>query len=1014
MKAWKIILVGIIAILLFAVITVVSIISSAGLQTALVNRLLPPLVSVEKAHLGFRGLTLENLRFQEGETLFLTERIRADFPLIRTIRTRQFDIRELAIEGVLLDLREWTPTPREEKEPRRPEDPRTPPPADSDRPAGPFEGILAALPAWPEFSIETFRFNGRILLPGGEEEFSFAASSDNLSSAEELSLQLTGEYRSEKADTFFQEISLTPELALVFDPQRRLTSVRTDIPATILLALEEGIETHQLRVHAEINYSPENREETYLAYLTHSLAGTESRELAKLSGNYLQERNLVQSDWQLAFHSAETGELLRPWLQGSEILADGEGTFLFEPPADRAELVYRLQMVASDLPNLDPRFEASPQLRLDSAGKFLVSAGENKIEAFHLLLDDPILEKPLLSANAHQPFGINPEDFSPILTNPDEPIFSLEILDLPGALLNAFLADFDLNLGEVGGEFSLEYDEGFYALQTLSPLRIHILHLTSPDGEKFLENVEVVANPLFQGTPAGWQVGWNSLELWEGDHALVQSEANLLLPPEAGGAFQGQLEWTLDLPRTLAQPLGEPFRNLRQGQGQGNLQFRATEETINGEMRISLTDLALRRGRETLEAVSLESDFVIPSRDEAFAFEIPLHLLSGDLRSELDFDGTLALTPSPWIEATLEGEELAAQPLQFLAKAFSNPDYEAPDPSPEPDEVPLWSPWQADVKVSLGKVSGWGGPDLENLFAHAEVGENKARLTEFRTEIAGTTAQATGQLVFRPENENMPYALEGDFTLPDFSFATWSRQRQPDRTPLLEGLLTFGAATKAEGPNLSFLADRATGEFSLEARDVVVRAFGRDRASGTMDTLSAVGQIGSLLTGRRELETINILTSYFRRLEIDELFLQAERAEDLSFQLSNLLLRNQDLFLEGRGHIPYEEGQTLWQMPLNLSFDMAVGPALSSVFEQLNLLKPKGEPAPMENFRSLNRSFTIGGTVGDPDPRPMWRTLIDAATNRLLQRDSKEPGEDEKKEERSEGFRLPSFPGFDR
>jgi hypothetical protein len=135
--------------------------------------------------------------------------------------------------------------------------------------------------------------------------------------------------------------------------------------------------------------------------------------------------------------------------------------------------------------------------------------------------------------------------------------------------------------------------------------------------------------------------------------------------------------------------------------------------------------------------------------------------------------------------------------FQWLADAFQNPDYVAPEiepeveeepevvkeerpdveeraereprpRDPEPEPVPVWAGLLAEAEVEIGEVILPGAYNLMSLVLRARVEEDAARLDTFEARLGDSPAKAKGALVFRADQPDRPYGLDAEFSLLDF------------------------------------------------------------------------------------------------------------------------------------------------------------------------------------------------------------------------------------------------------
>ena len=1125
MKFIKILLILSIAFILLACLTVVFILSSSGLQTAVVKRALPDEISLDKAHLSTRGLTVEGVRGEVDGAKLHMERLRLDFSLMRTLTRQHLHLREFSLTGLVLDLTDFTPGEEPEEKPAR----------------GPIEfpGLFPEA-EWGAFSMDRLLIEAEAILPGGAQRVSLRVSGEDFSPKKEPLLQVSLTFADETLHAVVPSARVESELRLAIRDQRAVNGLVLALLTEVDLQREGEAQTLTARTDLRLEEKADRTGETYTLGITLFPETPEETLFLRWATAYTYAEKAFAGEWAIQADTRTFGELTASLLEETWAAVRGEGSFAFREGSNEGSFQGTLRAEVQDLHHLLPELESMPNALLETRFDFHADASVAEVRALQLLLAAP-LEQPLLEVVARQPFGIRWETMEPFFGETSDPLLEIHFNALPLDTINALTPDLELALASFGGRIHLFGDGNALQLRTVEPLTLQALGLTVLD-EPVLENLTLALAPSLSYTPEsisfdlgeliltrsdtvlsllearGTVRDWNAdpvvdfsaeshvvieewlqqpaarsfhsfletgrlnaeikaqgpvsqlaveinpaLELtglnfavedevlvenlhltlaptlkatpdsaeWElGEIVLRHLDTPLLRLTGQGSAqeltgdlsFASTLQWSADLPALLQQPAARPFNNLREGQMEGQLEANGSPERIRATVRLALQDLLLKEPAERINSLSLDAQLNLRDQ-EILALQAPLKITING--AETDF--LLALEAvlreeSPEFQIEGRARRIDAEHLMLLAAAFQNPEVQAPaaepasteptEPNREPDAAPVWAGLLASLNVSIDEILLPGAFNLHELTLRANVNDSAATLNTFRVKVGEAWADARGTLSFRSEMPAKPYLLEAALNFHDFDLGAFLRSAQPDVEPALEAMVNMEGKAGGESPNLEVLAEAITGTFTFSARQGTLRALRRGAVASGAQVAGVATRLGGLLSDRGEVEAVGQLVTYFNAVRFDRLEVDVERDPNFDLILKNFSLANADLRLEGNGRITHVEGKAITEKPLRMELRLAAAPPLSHLFDSLSLL---GEVPDETGFRSLNQPLVIQGNAAEPDARPLWILVADAAARaaarQIAPRREAEKSEEQPPEERRSP-RIPRIPNF--
>ncbi len=1030
MKAIKILLWVVLVLVGLAVALVAIVLSSASLQTSLAQRLAPAELSLTKVHLGFTGLTIEDVAWQQAEVHIALERVDAKFSLMRAARRRQLDIETLTVTGLLVDLSRVTAV--EDDEPAlqpdaierpapAPETPREPaPPVDPEPPV--FAGLFAEDIPLPPVTLQALALDARVILPGGLQvvEGQITGAIDPQAAAPNLALQLT--LTDATADAPLQTARLNQEVVLKLSAEQLIKGMRSTGLAHLHLWHEEQLTEFKVATNLAAQQKADATGESYELVVTIGPADTDPVEALRLTAGFDYAAQVLDGDWRLTLRSDAAATLADPFLNGAMVAMESAGRFSADPASGRLQSSGTATLDADQLDRLQAELAAIGNLNLNVTFDLAADEDQLMINAFDLALHAP-QDRLLAQIQTEQPFGYDNRKGAALADDHAAPLARIALLGLPVDLVNAFLPDLELGLEALSAEWRLTADEeDALHLSSVQPLSLQSLSLVIND-EDLLDRLSIQI-PLQATLRAGqldFQIAPLTLSSSDQDIGSLDLSGTWSDATEPAVA-ELQANWALDLPLLFAQPFAEPFRNLATGELTGRLDATAAGEHVEGDLVLGLGSLTLANDpAERLEALEVQAGFAL-KEDNRIQLQAPVTAQRDAEQTALRIDLTAHL-PEDHAQADIHinGDTVWLDHFLLLAAAFQNPDYTPPEPQeeiaavPDPVEPPpadepkspaaesedtevappppqsLWAGLTADLALTLERLMIAGQPPITAIVVEAHIDDERAELTKLEAHMLDSPIRAAGGLRFDPLDADH-YRLAANLAVEAFDVGAFLREQDPETPPVLEAKLNVAGNFAAAAPTVDELGERLTGDFAITANDAVVRAF-RNRAGRVTDAVGTAGRLAGRITGREEVDAVGELIQYFNRLHFDELAIAARRRPDLTIKIERLDLRNPELMILGHGRVDHVADREFHQQPVRLEFEIGARPPLSRWFDELRLLEAEARD---DGYRRVNRPLTLEGNLNEPDSRPLWAIIIDAGRQRLLpDRRSGESSEDD-------------------
>ena len=1048
MKTLKILFKTLLAIVLLVVVVLVVLLSSAGLQTSLAQRFLPPGMAVQSAHMGFNGLQMQGVEIDDPAFHLRIESVQGDFPLLRTLARREARLSELTVAGVVLRLKETEPDVRPPTDPTdrpdqpvRPDRPVPDPSVAPDAPILPwddlaaFEGLFAEPMSWPPLAIKRLSVEALILLPDDRQQVTLQLSGADIDGSASTEIDLVATYTDAGEDAVVTQATLRQTLRLALSDDGTITGLSLDLHAEAESPAAETRERYALAAQLDAQRLPDASGEVFGLSFTFDPDQPDAAEWVTVQAVYHYAQQSIEGAWSIDFDTRRVADLVDPLLNGAWASVQARGAFALDALAERFALEGTLNARAADLDRWQDTFTAAPDFLLETNFDLAGQGQRMEIRALRVHVAAPA-DTPLLAMEAEQVFGIDLASLEPFYGDPDQPLLRLALAGAPVDLINALVPDLQLALSAFTGEMVLAGSGEDLRLDTTQPLTIADLSVELA-GEPMLSDLTIVLSPSIRMQPDLLTLDPGPVTLSRGAQELLELTAQVAVRNlQAEPDIALTASWTADLAGLLEQPAAEPFRNLSRGHWQGTLKAEGPVALIRADLDTAFSELVLADDGRRIDRLALQMTAQVDEAASQFRVAGPL-TVEAENQTSL-FDIALDLWPGDELVRVAfkgRGETVVVDHFLWLADAFQNPGYTPPtadEPSPEtpvelvehsPDapspgrpsatdtaaEPPapqaLWAGLQAEVDVEIDTLVLPGHAPLSALAVRARVTEEEAQLESFQAVLAGSPARAAGTLRFHPDADaEQRYRLAADLDLQGFDVGAYLRELEPDTEPMLDAILSVTGKATAVAGDPAELAEALVGQFSVQASDGVLRALRRGAVGRAAEAAGVAGQLGALLTGRQDVQTVSDLIAYFNAVRFETLAFEARRNPDYTIDLTRLTLRSPELRLEGQGRIDHVEGREFHQQPIALTLAMSARPPLARLLDELQLLEEEPDE---DGYRAFNRPLEITGNVGEPDPRPLWVTILEAGaragTRRLL-------GDSEDGEEKTPADRIRELP----
>ncbi len=587
---------------------------------------------------------------------------------------------------------------------------------------------------------------------------------------------------------------------------------------------------------------------------------------------------------------------------------------------------------------------------------------------------------PLLSAHLLQGIEVAHQTNEIRVAQPDDPVFSLNLLGLPISWAQPWLDPYVLDGRPVQGGFV-----GMVSPHGLRVVTTDELHLPgmvlAEEGRTLVDEIDVTLRVGAEFTAEGWQVELDRLDLLdaEGPVATFSARGGRLTREndvmKLAGRFESSLRIIERVPQ-LASALA-----LRTGRVEGEFGL-GLEDRVSLAASVAATELMLAEGQRMPD---MQVDGRIDLfRGGAIEAHLPMRFTMDDRVSDLTLNVSAASRDTGWqAEGSLSGPRAYVSDLQGLGLILAvAPDAPASvENAPTPASGPVWAGWQGTFKTAIGELTLPNGLVLENIRGDIELDASQLNLSGLSASMAGGgEVQIDGGLDY-DATRGQNYEAKGQMRAEGVDVGAILRAIDPDQVPTLEGRLDFNADLNSAVNDLADLVGQAAIEARVTSAGGVLRALQVDvqQYIEAGRTLAVVGGLVAALSGNQEigrraqrLEALTQVADQLSALAFDQLNLELNRAPGGNLVLRDLAVISPGLRLLGNGSIVYEEGTPIWMTPLALTLQLAAREEIGALLGRLNLTKPDADAL---GYRPLVQAVHLDGSLSQVGTAELGRLL---------------------------------------
>lgn len=928
---------------------------SAGLQKRLVLEQLNnrPGVTAQAEHIRFtlRGGEVRNLFIMAGADGVSLEELSLRFSPLRLL-WGELSVREAFARNLLIDFSEGGGRGFErafaiemhpvEAAPGDPAPPRDGP--------GRFEGLLTlSREAAPKLVIGRMDMDATLLLPGGTE-FDLSARLANFrpESAGILAVDLTG--RGLRADTPLAEGALALEVEILQARRGGIESLDGVLRAS---GRERGAaEAFAARVDFSLEPTPMGE-----AYRLRLFREGIDPVLADLRAEW--KRGPQRFDGELILDiEREAFAGVPATAEAPTVAAAGKAVFGYAPFSREGGLDLDLEATLLDLDRVGGDLAAFEPVRIEALVSLFHDPATLRVNELRArLFQQGDVE--LLGAVALRPFQLSPRERDFGFADLSGELLRVRFARLPLQILEAFVSDTEIRGTTLAAEGVLSAADGALRFRTEAPFGVEGLRVRG-GGTAIVESLDARVRPAIDWSAEGLSVDARNIDLrHNGGRVFTGSGAFSVGDPRraAGGDF------VLTGESDLAHLSGIPALGLRGGvrSGLGRVEAR-------GSFGDALEATGLLYIRELLPAeysgrpygMRLEPEIFLSDERVRVVSPVLLSGPSADSEGTLRFEGTPPVDGAPFrFDAALDVDTVVLDDWEPVI-ALLPERLEPPPVTDEPDTEPFFDGLDGIAVANVGRLRA-GGTDFLDLRAEIRVEDGRGVAVRAVGTSGGSPLALNSELRFNADQPSEPYDLVGGINVKGFDVTPFLRPADPRRPPMLEGAFDVTGEFRSRGPNLDFIAERLTGDFTLRsASPGVFRPMGE--RTGVAD--SASGLIGALTGGMRELRWIQLVIDQLKEIPYQRMVFQFAREENFDFVLHNLDLISRETRIRGSGRIHHREGVDFTRMPIELPLRIHAKGALADALREGRQLRD-GEPDELGFFPGPE--LPIRGTLANPE-----------------------------------------------
>lgn len=484
------------------------------------------------------------------------------------------------------------------------------------------------------------------------------------------------------------------------------------------------------------------------------------------------------------------------------------------------------------------------------------------------------------------------------------------------------------------------------------------------------EWVEARMHQRFEASAGSFDLVVDEMQLRKGASRLLDGALKATGRRADGGAWIG--DYSVRMNSDLAQvsalsivPIKEPLSSGRlEGQLAGEF-HKGERVTANGVLEVRELRPAGYSGR----ALSLKLDPELEGQPATgkLVFSTPIRLVGPASATT----GTFATTLDPGadgrqrFDAQLLLDAFSLDEWQPIIASLSAKEPAAPAPrDTTPDSESPWSGLEGNAVARINRLQA-GGNIVTDITASIRIEAGQTLQAELTGQSGQSPLKSVATVQFQPDRPARPYTLSGLLDVQGLDVAPFLRQPGSNKPLILEGIFNANGTFQSNAPNLSLLAENATGEFLLQsASNGIFRPLGEKTSLAT----GLSGIIGALAGNRKEVGWVQQVIDQLKEIPFTQMSFRMGREQNLDFFLRELDLISRETRIKGSGIFHYKENAPLLQFPMDLRFELFAKGRLAEALRSGNQLRSEqpdamgfypGPPLPMRGSLARPESLLI-------------------------------------------------------
>jgi hypothetical protein len=294
---------------------------------------------------------------------------------------------------------------------------------------------------------------------------------------------------------------------------------------------------------------------------------------------------------------------------------------------------------------------------------------------------------------------------------------------------------------------------------------------------------------------------------------------------------------------------------------------------------------------------------------------------------------------------------------------------------PTPDKAAPWAGLEGTAVLTVGRLVS-GANEVTSLRAEAVIDQGRQVRARISGMIGDSPLSGDALVDFNAANPAAPYTLSGKVDLRGLDVTPLFKPQGSRQPGILEGVFNLQGSFHAQAPNLAHIADRASGELTLQsAGNGIFRPLGEQ----TSTARGISGLLGSLSGSIKELRWVQEVVDQVQEIPYTRMVFHLGRDQNLDLVMRDLDLVSRETRLRGSGRIPHQEGVALAQLPIDIQLNIF---AKGRLAEALRTGRQLRSETPDDLGYLPGPPLPIKGTLGKPESL-LVSLLMDSAQQLL-------------------------------